>query len=125
MLGYKVILSDSGGGKGAWSPEQYPNASRPSAASPFSTSSFSKAFAVGTAKQALPLMGASMLMFFMAALIEGFVSPSGLPYLVKATVAVLSSAMLMFYFVVLGYPQEGNVLVEVPRTADDIFRETD
>jgi len=76
-----------------------------------------------TANKALPIMGASMLMFFMAALIEGFISPSAAPYWIKASIAVLSSLMLMFYFVVLGFPQGGNMLVEAPRTADDIFAE--
>ena len=76
-----------------------------------------------TAKQALPLMGASMLMFFGAALIEGFVSPSGAHYFVKATIAVLSSCILMFYFVVLGFPQGSNVLVELPTNSDAIFAE--
>jgi uncharacterized membrane protein SpoIIM required for sporulation len=78
-----------------------------------------------TAKQALPLMGASILMFLMAAFIEGFISPSGAPYWLKASIAVLSSGMLMFYFVVLGFPQGGNMLVDVPENSDDIFRETD
>jgi uncharacterized membrane protein SpoIIM required for sporulation len=59
-----------------------------------------------TAKRAMPLMGASMILFFLAALIEGFVSPSSLPYAFKAIVAVLSSGCLMFYFVILGYPRE-------------------
>jgi uncharacterized membrane protein SpoIIM required for sporulation len=58
-----------------------------------------------TAKDAMPIMGAAMLMFFMAALIEGFLSPSGLPYAIKAGVAVASSAFLIFYFVVLGFPK--------------------
>ncbi len=58
-----------------------------------------------TARDAMPLMGSAMILFFLAALIEGFLSPSALPYTFKATVAVLSSGMLMFYFVVLGYPR--------------------
>lgn len=58
-----------------------------------------------TAVEAMPLMGAAMGMFFCAALIEGFISPSGLPYWFKATVAVMSSGLLMFYFVVLGFPR--------------------
>jgi uncharacterized membrane protein SpoIIM required for sporulation len=56
-----------------------------------------------TAQQAMPLMGAAMILFFLAALIEGFVSPSALPYAFKAVVAVLASGALMFYFVILGY----------------------
>jgi uncharacterized membrane protein SpoIIM required for sporulation len=58
-----------------------------------------------TAGEAMPLMGAAMCMFFLAALIEGFVSPSALPYWLKAAVAVFSSGALMFYFVILGFPR--------------------
>ncbi len=58
-----------------------------------------------TAEYAMPIMGSAMVMFFLAALIEGFLSPSGAPYALKATVAVLSSGLLMFYFVVLGFPR--------------------
>ena len=57
------------------------------------------------ARQAMPVMGASMLLFFFAAMIEGFVSPSALPYWPKATVAVASSLLIVFYFVVLGFPR--------------------
>ena len=62
-----------------------------------------------TAKESMPLMGAAMLMFFMAAIIEGFLSPSSAPYGVKAAVAIFSSGLLMFYFVVLGYAQRTQV----------------
>lgn len=58
-----------------------------------------------TAGEAMPLMGAAMCMFFLAALIEGFISPSPLPYWFKAAVAVFSSGSLMFYFVILGFPR--------------------
>jgi uncharacterized membrane protein SpoIIM required for sporulation len=61
------------------------------------------------AEYAMPIMGSAMVMFFLAALIEGFLSPSGLPYALKATVAVLSSGLLMFYFVVLGYPRKSSL----------------
>jgi hypothetical protein len=44
-------------------------------------------------------------MFLLAALIEGFLSPSVAPYWVKCGVAILSAGMLMFYFVILGYPR--------------------
>jgi uncharacterized membrane protein SpoIIM required for sporulation len=57
------------------------------------------------AKEAMPTMGAAMVMFLLAALIEGFLSPSAAPYWIKATVAVLSAGLLVFYFVVLGYPR--------------------
>jgi uncharacterized membrane protein SpoIIM required for sporulation len=55
-----------------------------------------------TAAETMPMMGAAMLMFLLAALIEGFVSPTALPYAVKAGVALLSAGMLLFYFLVLG-----------------------
>jgi len=61
-----------------------------------------------TARDAMPLMGAAMCMFFFAALIEAFISPSGLPYLMKATVAVISCGLLTFYFVVLGFPRRNG-----------------
>ncbi len=58
-----------------------------------------------TAVEAMPLMGVAMLLFFLAALIEGFVSPTALPYPVKAGVGMFCSGVLMFYFVVLGFPR--------------------
>jgi uncharacterized membrane protein SpoIIM required for sporulation len=60
-----------------------------------------------TAREAMPIMGAAMALFLLAALIEAFLSPSAAPYVVKALVAILSSGLLMFYFVVLGYPRKG------------------
>lgn len=59
-----------------------------------------------TGRDAIPIMGAAIVMFFLAAMIEGFLSPSAAPYWLKAAVAVLSSGMLTFYFVVLGLPRE-------------------
>jgi uncharacterized membrane protein SpoIIM required for sporulation len=58
-----------------------------------------------TGKEMMPVMGAAVVMFIMAAFIEGFLSPSGLPYWSKALVAVLSSGLLAFYFIVLGFPR--------------------
>jgi uncharacterized membrane protein SpoIIM required for sporulation len=76
-----------------------------------------------TAREAMPIMGSSMILFFLAALIEGFVSPSQMPvraqdfleYIgldewitaknLKIGVAVVSSALLMFYFLLLGMPK--------------------
>jgi uncharacterized membrane protein SpoIIM required for sporulation len=60
---------------------------------------------VKAGREAMPIMGAAMVMFFMAALIEGFLSPSGAPYWVKVLVAIVSSSLLAFYFVVLGFPR--------------------
>ena len=54
------------------------------------------------AREAMPTMGAAMVLFLLAALIEGFLSPSAAPYAIKIMVAVMSSALLMFYFVILG-----------------------
>ncbi len=57
-------------------------------------------------REAMPTMGAAIAMFGLAALIEGFLSPSSAPYAIKAFVAVLSSGLLMVYFILLGYPGE-------------------
>jgi len=57
------------------------------------------------AREALPVMCAAMVLFLLAALIEAFLSPSSAPYWIKALVAVFSAGMLMFYFVMLGYPR--------------------
>lgn len=61
-----------------------------------------------TASETMPMMGASMLMFFLAAMIEGFLSPTSLDYTIKATVAIMSSGMLMFYFIFLGFPWKAS-----------------
>jgi uncharacterized membrane protein SpoIIM required for sporulation len=53
--------------------------------------------------EAVPTMGAAVVLFCLAAVIEGFVSPSAAPYPVKAGVALLSMAILFFYVVVLGW----------------------
>ena len=58
-----------------------------------------------TSREAMPIMGAAMILFFCAALIEGFLSPSSAPYWVKASVAIMSCGILTFYFVVLGFPR--------------------
>jgi uncharacterized membrane protein SpoIIM required for sporulation len=57
------------------------------------------------ARNAVPMMILATILFGLAALIEGFLSPSPAPYWVKAAVAVISSGALMFYFVMLGYPR--------------------
>lgn len=58
------------------------------------------------ARRAIPIMAASGTLFFLAALTEGILSPSSAPYFLKALWGVFSSSLLMFYFVVLGYPTE-------------------
>jgi len=57
------------------------------------------------ATQAMPAMGAAMVLFALAAVIEGFISPSSLPYPVKAGVAVISTLLMVFYIAVLGFPR--------------------
>jgi uncharacterized membrane protein SpoIIM required for sporulation len=59
-------------------------------------------------REVMPVMGAAGVMFFMAALIEGFLSPlpeTTAPYWLKMLVAILSSSILAFYFIVLGFPR--------------------
>ena len=51
----------------------------------------------------MPVVGTMMLLFFMAALIEGFLSPSAVSYQIKASVAIISVCLLLYYFVYLGY----------------------
>jgi uncharacterized membrane protein SpoIIM required for sporulation len=55
-------------------------------------------------RESVPAIMVAVVLFALAALIEGFVSPSSLPYAIKAFVAAASSGLLMFYFVVLGQP---------------------
>lgn len=61
------------------------------------------------ARLAVPIISAAAALFFLAAMTEGFLSPSPLPYTLKAAWAILSSGVLMFYFVVLGFPRAGNI----------------
>ncbi len=53
-------------------------------------------------ERAMPTAAAAVSLFCLAAVIEGFLSPSGAPYALKAGVALLSTAILFFYIVVLG-----------------------
>lgn len=61
-----------------------------------------------SAQRALPIMMVAVVLFILAAFIEGFVSPSSLPYALKALIAIASASLLMFYFVILGYPSTSN-----------------
>jgi uncharacterized membrane protein SpoIIM required for sporulation len=58
-----------------------------------------------TGKEMMPVIMAAVSMFVIAAFIEGFLSPSAAPYAVKAGVAILSTFLLAFYFIVLGFPR--------------------
>jgi uncharacterized membrane protein SpoIIM required for sporulation len=64
-----------------------------------------------SAKKSLPIIVVAVVLFFLAAFIEGFISPSPLPYVVKALVAIGSASLLMFYFVILGYPTDENATI--------------
>lgn len=55
------------------------------------------------ARESLPTMLAAVVLFFMAAVIEGFLSPSPARYEVKAAVAMISMLLIMTYLIVLGY----------------------
>jgi uncharacterized membrane protein SpoIIM required for sporulation len=59
-----------------------------------------------SALKAVPIMAGSAILFVLAAFTEGFISPSPLPYVVKALWSIMASGLLMFYFVVLGFPRE-------------------
>jgi len=54
------------------------------------------------AQESMPTMGAAMILFALAALIEAFLSPSAAPYEIKAAVAGVSAVLLAFYVLVLG-----------------------
>lgn len=56
-------------------------------------------------REAVPTACFSVILFVLAAGIEAYISPSALPYAVKAAVAVFSSGALLFYFVMLGFPR--------------------
>lgn len=55
------------------------------------------------AREAVPAACLSITLFVLAAVIEGFVSPSALAYEAKAAVAAFSAGTLIFYFMVLGF----------------------
>lgn len=65
-------------------------------------------------RQVMPVVCAAVILFFLAAIIEGFLSPSALPYWVKVLVAIISSSLLAFYFVVLGFPRSVTMPVRSP-----------
>ncbi len=52
--------------------------------------------------EAMPAAGAAVVLFCLAAVIEGFLSPSTAPYVAKVAVAVASTALLLIYVVGLG-----------------------
>jgi uncharacterized membrane protein SpoIIM required for sporulation len=52
--------------------------------------------------QATPTMAVAVILFCLAAIIEGFLSPSPAPYAIKAGVAILSTVLLVGYVFGLG-----------------------
>jgi uncharacterized membrane protein SpoIIM required for sporulation len=52
--------------------------------------------------RSLPIVGVSVILFILAAFLEGFVSASPLPYWSKASIAIASAAALAFYLFALG-----------------------
>lgn len=58
------------------------------------------------ARDALPIVMTAVILFCLAAIIEGFVSPEpSVPWSFKGIISLASSFCLLFYFVVLGFPQ--------------------
>jgi uncharacterized membrane protein SpoIIM required for sporulation len=55
------------------------------------------------AVQAVPAVGAAVVLFCLAALVEGFLSPSAAPYALKAATAIGSTLVLLLYVVGLGF----------------------
>ena len=52
--------------------------------------------------ESMPIMAVSIVFFFLAALIEGFISPSGLHYSFKLAICIASTAFILVYLVGLG-----------------------
>lgn len=58
-------------------------------------------------RRAFPIIMCAVVLFCIAALIEGFISPiprTTIPWWIKGMVGVFSCGIMLFYFVVLGYP---------------------
>ncbi|MCE9547791.1 MAG: stage II sporulation protein M [Planctomycetia bacterium] len=60
-------------------------------------------------REAVPTIVAAAILFTLAACIEGFLSPSDLPYGFKVIVGAISAALLVTYFVLLGWPRPATV----------------
>jgi uncharacterized membrane protein SpoIIM required for sporulation len=54
------------------------------------------------ASSALPAVGAAVVLFVLAAIVEGYVSASALPYWAKASVAIVSAAIIVAYLALGG-----------------------
>jgi len=58
--------------------------------------------------ECMPVMAAAMILFLLAALVEGFLSPSAAPAWVKVLTAVVSAVMLVLYYAALGQGRPGG-----------------
>lgn len=61
------------------------------------------------ARDAVPSICASILLFALAALIEAFVSPSALPFWSKVVVAVVSTLLMLFFLLALGFSRKAEL----------------
>ena len=59
--------------------------------------------------KSLPIVGVSVILFILAAFLEGYVSGSPLPYWSKATIAAVSAGILAFYLFGMGRPRSASV----------------
>ncbi len=64
-------------------------------------------------RETLPVAMAAVVLFCLAALIEGNISPSTMPYVAKTAVGALCCLLLMVYFVLLGMPLGGRKAARV------------
>ncbi|HEX4148127.1 MAG TPA: stage II sporulation protein M, partial [Pirellulales bacterium] len=63
------------------------------------------------AREAVPSICASIVLFLLAALIEGYVSRSPLPYWSKAALAIVSTLMMLFFIFGLGYSRRTKLAI--------------
>ena len=56
-------------------------------------------------RETMPTAAAAVLLFVAAAFIEGYISPTGIHWNWKATIAIVSAGLMLFYFVMLGMPK--------------------
>lgn len=60
------------------------------------------------ARRSLPIAGVSVILICLAAFLEGYVSPSALPYWSKAAISILCASILGFYMFGLGRSTDGS-----------------
>ena len=62
------------------------------------------------AREALPIAMTAMVLFCLAAIIEGFISPEpSIPWAAKGGISLTTSFALLFFFIILGFPQSDKV----------------